>query len=62
MFTLGPSSYLVKATLGDVDIAVAHLHVYPQTLYYCYTVLVVPQVLWRTVLILQPAIPAPPHG
>ena len=44
------SPYLIEATLGDVDIAVAHLHVYPQPLDYSYTVLVVPQVLGRTAL------------
>ena len=52
--------YLVKATLRDVDVAVAHLHVYPETLYYCYTVLVVPQVLWSTVS--QSLMSAPHHG
>ncbi len=37
--------YLVEAAFGNVDVAVAHLHVDPQALHHRQTVLVVPQVL-----------------
>lgn len=39
-------SHLSEAVFGDLDVAVAHLHVDPQSLHHRQTVLVVPQVLW----------------
>lgn len=39
------SSHLVEAPLGNVDVAVSHLHVDPQALHHRQAVLVVPQVL-----------------
>lgn len=37
--------HLIEASFGNVDVAVAHLHVDPQALHHGQTVLVVPQVL-----------------
>lgn len=43
-------SYLIEATFGNINVAVAHLHVDPQALHDWQTVLVVPQVLWSNSL------------
>lgn len=40
-------SHLIETTFGNVDVAVAHLHVDPQARHHRQTVLVVPQVLWE---------------
>lgn len=45
LFLHGLQSHLVKAPFGNVDVAVAHLHVDPQALHDRQAVLVVPQVL-----------------
>lgn len=41
-------SHLVELGLGDVDVAVAQLHVHPQALHQRQAVLVVPEILRRT--------------